>query len=518
VQIVDNKAVLLTTKHPHRILQVIPKAQIVGQRGDKSRVLVHWGLEEAKVLRNIGFKTVPSPIMREYKWPGMFTPMAHQYKTAEFLTLHNRAFVFNDPRTGKTASCAWACDYLMTKKLIKRVLVICPLSIMETAWQSDLFKVLMHRETAIAHGSKEKRAAAIKSSAEFVITNFEGPVFSPKEFAEGNFDLIIYDEANAIKNANTDRWKATNRLLKPDTRIWLLTGTPAAQSPLDAHGLIKMVNPTALPRNYGLFRDMVMHKVTQFKWVPKTNASEIVHSMLQPAIRFTKAECMDLPPTVYTTRNVPLTTQQIKYYNKLKKEALVSAAGQEIVAANAAVLIGKLLQIAAGAVYSTEGKIVEFDIANRYQALVEVIEGTTDKVIVAVPYTHNIQILKERLTADKYSVEMIYGDVSATKRPEIVRRFQNDDDPRVLLIQPETGKWGLTLTRADTVAWWGPTFGLDAYIQFNCRPDKNGRQESVQVVHLQGCPVEEKIYKSLQNKKDIHDDLLEMYKQELLTM
>ena len=94
----------------------------------------------------------------------------------------------------------------------------------------------------------------------------------------------------------------------------MMTGTPAAQSPLDAFGLAKIVDPKSVPRFFGTFRDQVMSKVSQFKWVPKPEATEIVFSALQPAIRFTKAECLDLPEIVYTHREVELTRQQQKYY------------------------------------------------------------------------------------------------------------------------------------------------------------------------------------------------------------
>jgi DNA or RNA helicases of superfamily II len=165
MQIIENKALHLRLKNPERVLATIPKSA----RLDDGSVLVHWGLEEAQVLKNLGIKAVPSPIEGRYNWPGVFKPFDHQRETAAFLTMHRRAFCFNDPGTGKTASFAWAADYLMHRKFIKRVLVICPLSIMSAAWQADLFKTVMHRTVDVAHGSREKRAKVIASDAEFVI-------------------------------------------------------------------------------------------------------------------------------------------------------------------------------------------------------------------------------------------------------------------------------------------------------------------------------------------------------------
>jgi len=108
-----------------------------------------------------------------------------------------------------------------------------------------------------------------------------------------------------------------NALLGPDTWMWMMTGTPAAQSPLDAYGLAKMLNPNSVPRFMGTFKQQVMWQVTRFKWVPKDDATETVFNALRPAIRFTKDECLDLPEMTYVKREVPLTAQQKKYYQQL---------------------------------------------------------------------------------------------------------------------------------------------------------------------------------------------------------
>ena len=265
MEIIENKALLLKVRDPEKVTAVIPKSRVL----DQHKVLVHWGLDEAHVLKNLKIKNVPSPILKTYDWPGLHRPFDHQKTTSSFLTLNKRAFCLNEQGTGKTGSVIWAADYLMRQGRIRRVLVICPLSIMDSAWRADLFKFAMHRSVDIAHGSAEKRRAVIESQAEFVIINFDGVEVVADAIEKANFDLIVVDEANAYKNAQTNRWKVLNHLVKPDTWLWMLTGTPAAQSPVDAYGLAKLVNPQGVPRFFGSFKDMVMYKVTQFKWVPK---------------------------------------------------------------------------------------------------------------------------------------------------------------------------------------------------------------------------------------------------------
>ena len=208
-----------------------------------NKVVVKWGLDEVLSLRSLNINA-PSPITKRYSWPGQYTPFDHQKDTASFMTLNKKSFCFNEQGTGKTASAIWAADYLMTQGKVKRVLVVCPLSIMDSAWRNDLFSFAMHRTVDVAHGSKQKRKKIINSGAEFVIINYDGVEVVRDEIAAGGFDLFIVDEATHYKNAQTKRWKTLNKLIKEDDWLWMMTGTPAAQSPVDAYGLAKLVNPS----------------------------------------------------------------------------------------------------------------------------------------------------------------------------------------------------------------------------------------------------------------------------------
>ena len=508
MEIKDNKVLLLNLRNPNKITTVIPKSKQIGE----NQVAVHWGLDEARVLRNLRIKNVPSPIIGQYKWEGVYKPFEHQKDTSSFLTLNPRAFCLNEQGTGKTGSVIWAADYLMKIGRIKRVLVICPLSIMDSAWRADLFKFAMHRQVDIAYGSKEKRARIINSTAEFVIINYDGVEIVQDDIVAGGFDLIVIDEANAYKNAQTTRWKTLNKILKPETWLWMLTGTPAAQSPVDAYGLAKLVNPSGVPRFYSAFKDMVMYKVSQFRWVVRPNADQIVFEALQPAIRYTKEECLDLPEQTYVTREVELTPQQKKYYELLRKQLVVSTAGEQITSVNAAVGLSKLLQISCGAVYSDSGETLEFDIKNRYKVLREVIDETKQKILIFIPFKNTIQILAQKLELDGFSTEIINGDVPHNKRTEIFKNFQEKPDPRILIIQPLAAAHGVTLTAADTIVWWGPTPSLETYAQANARAHRAGQKHPVTVVRLQGSNAEKHIYEMLDNRITDHVKLVELYK------
>ena len=427
--------------------------------------------------------------------------------------MHPRAFCFNEQGTGKTASAIWAADFLMKQGKIKRALVICPLSIMDSAWRDDFFTFAPHRSVDVAYGESKKRKEIIRQGADFVVINYDGVEIVYDEIAKGGFDLVIIDEATHYKNAQSKRWKILNKLMTDDTWLWMMTGTPAAQSPLDAYGLAKLINPLSVPRFFGSFRDMVMTKASQFRWVIKPSASALVFNALQPAIRFTKEECLDLPDMTYVKRQVELTRQQKKYYDMLKKRMVMEINGDEVSAVNAAVIMNKLLQISAGAVYTDEGDTLEFDIKHRYKVLREVIDESSQKVLIFVPFKHTIDILTDKLRADGITTEVIRGDVPVARRTDIFKRFQEAHDPRVLVIQPQAAAHGVTLTAANTVVWWGPTPSLEIYAQANARVHRAGQKHPCTVVQLQGSAVEKRVYSLLDKRIDVHTKMIDLYKE-----
>ena len=452
-----------------------------------------------------------------YKWPRPhgYTPFAHQVQTADFLTKHRKAFCFNEQGTGKTASVIWATDYLMTRGILKRVLIVCPLSVMKAAWQEDLFKFAIHRRVSVAHGSARKRKEIILGGAEYVIINFDGVEIVKNEIIQGEFDLIVVDEASAYKNAQTNRWKAMRDLGKHVYGLWMLTGTPAAQSPADAYGLAKLVSPANVPKFFGEFKTQVLYRVSEFRWLPKPDADQTVHRVLQPAIRFEKAQCLDLPPLTYTDRDAPLTPQQLAYYKKLKSQMLIEAAGEEVSAVNAASKLTKLLQISCGSVYTDTGQVVDFDASSRLKVVKEVIDESSHKVLIFVPFTHTIELLTKYLTKNGITNDVINGDVSANRRAEIVREFQSNPEPKVLVIQPQAASHGLTLTAANTIIWYAPCTSVETYLQANARIDRPGQRNPMTIVHIRGSAVEKRLYEMLRNNINNHAKIIELYKQEL---
>lgn len=516
MEIYKDKALIINTRRADLIMSTIPKSKLVKQYDNGiAQVIVNWGLEEVVALSDLRVKNPPSPITKEYSWPGVHKPFAHQITTAQFLSAHRRAYCLSEAGTGKTSAVIWAADYLMNKGMIKRMLVVCPLSIMETAWLQDFFKTALHRTVGIAHGAAEKRRKVFAEMTDVVIINYDGIEIMQKEIMNGGFDLVVVDEANYVKTTTTRRWKSLNKILTKNTWLWLMTGTPAAQSPADAYGLAKLVNPQSVPRYAGTFKDQVMQKISQFTWIPRASAQDTVFRTLQPAIRFTKDECLDLPSVLYTTREVELTAQQKKYYAQLKKEFYIEASGQSVTAVNAGVMMTKLLQVSAGSIYSDKQDVVEFDVSNRMTVLKEIILEASHKVIVFAPFRHSIDKIMDELNKDKITCEAINGDISMTKRTDIFKRFQETPNPRVLVIQPQAASHGVTLHAANVAVFWSPVMSVETYIQCCARIDRAGQKNHMTIVHIQGSAVEKRIYHMLQNKIDIHTKLVDLYREEL---
>jgi SNF2 family DNA or RNA helicase len=518
VELIEQEALRLTVRSdfvPY-ITNYLEKSEVLDDNGETADIVVYWGIKEMQhIARFYSELKLPSPILKEYDWPGLFTPFLHQKTTAAFLSLRDRAFCFNEAGTGKTSSVIWAADYLMKQGLIKRVLVICPLSIMYSAWQADIFKTAMHRTVAVAYGDANKRKKVLSGAYEFVIINYDGVSIVSDDICKLGFDLIVVDEANAYKTATTKRWKTLAKIMTPSTKLWMLTGTPASQSPLDAFGLARLVAPGNVPKYFTAWRDRVMHQITRFKWVPKPHAKKEVFSALQPAIRFTKAECLDLPEVTYQTREIELTPQVKRYYRGIKDQMLVQAAGEQISAVNAAAKLTKLLQISGGAVYSDTHEVVEFDVSPRLNALMEVLDETEHKVIIFVPFRHTIELVAKHLNEQGVTNEIINGEVAAKERSNIINRFQTSEFPRVLVIQPQSASHGVTLTAADTVVFWSPVMSVETYLQCVARIDRVGQVNKMTVVHLQGSEIERKMYQMLQSKIDSHEKLVDLYKEEL---
>lgn len=501
----DKQVVVVASNDRKQILDAIPMARAARN----NLTLVPHSIEATQVLRNLGH-AVPSPILYYYRWPGKFKPMAHQRDTAAFLTMHKKCIVLNDMGTGKTQASLWASDYLLETKVISRVLVISPLSTLDSTWGDSIFTSMPHRQYAVLHGTSEKRKRLLHTDTDYCIVNHDGFEIIAKE-AHGMFDLIIVDEAAALRNPGTDRYKALRRYMdaNPNCRLWLMTGTPTPNEPTDAWALAKLVDSPNLRKSYTGFRDEVMMKLGKWKMVPRPNSPQIVSEVLVPAIRFDLKDCVDLPEVVYQTRKVTLTAEQDKAYKAMRNKLVAEVASGAITAANEAVKTQKLVQIACGVAYDEAGVPIELPCKPRVAELLECLEQVGGKAIVFVPLTGVLDMLKRQLSKF-YRVGVVNGGVSLKERSTIFRDFQDSNRVEILLAHPATMAHGLTLTSARAIIWYGPITSNEQYTQANARTERIGKKHTTMVIHIAATDLELRMFKRLESKQKLQGILLDM--------
>lgn len=504
----DKKKIVIDSSLNDDLLAVIPHAKKLQYEG-KDMVAMDYGVEEAIVLKNMGL-TVPAPIEHYYDWPARFTPMEHQKATASFLTMNKKALCLNAPGTGKSISSLWAADFLLEQGLVNKVLIIAPLSTLKPVWGTELRHHLSHRSFEIITGTKQKRIKLLKKPGlQYAIINHDGFTNMKDELAD--YDLVIYDEATALKTPGAIRFKTFFSWVKarPNLWLWMLTGTPISQSPVDAWTLARLVSSSTVPTSYTFFKDKVMKKVSQFKWVPREDALETCKKVLQPSIRFSLNECKDLPELNYVYRDAVMSKPQQKAFDEMRKKSMTVLNGGEVSAANAAVMLSKLLQICCGVVYGQDDSFV-IDSDGRYNILTGLLEEIGDKAIIFVPLKGVQKHLLERLEKDKISVALVNGDVGKAERDEIFYNFQHTDEPRVLLAHPRVAAHGLTLTRAKDIIWYAPIYSLEQYEQANARIRRLSTEGKTNIWHIAATSFERVLYTRLKNKQNTLTEFLQL--------
>lgn len=520
-----SNSLILELPDPTTVTAAIPKSRVVEVNG-KRLTQVRFGVDEVRVLRNLGIKA-PSPIGFMYDWPSRYpAPFIHQKVTSEFFTLNRRAICLNDMGTGKTLSALWAADYLMDQGMIQKALIVCPRSTMNSVWADEIITHLLYKRRAVVlSGDRARRHKLLEEDVDFYIINHDGlKVIADALTKRTDINLKLIDEAAAYRNSQSARFKLLRSLVRQTDWLWLMTGTPCPNAPTDAWALARLLDSPAAPKYFSGFRNQTMLQVTQHKWVPKHDGHQQAYAILQPGIRFKKEDCIDLPPVSFQSRLCDLTPEQARAYKDMHKHLVMTAGSAPITAANAAVKLAKLLQVCVGTVYDEHGAVHYLDSKPRIDACDELIEEAAQKVIVFAPFKGTLELLN-RHYADKFhrtgdprwKAAMVHGDVGDTERKDIFHAFQHSDEPRILLAHPATAAHGLTLTRADTTIWYAPIFSLEIYEQANNRMNRPGQKFPMTVATLAAHPMEVAVYHALGGKARMQDSVLQLYKKELTT-
>jgi len=507
----DTQSLVFKAQDPFMIRDLLSKSRIIDH--PDYNIQVKHTLEAAKVLRNIGIEA-PGPIMREYSWPGKFTPFDHQYKMADFYTMHRRCFNLSEMGTGKTAPTLWAADYLMNTRRVRKVLILSPISTMDRVWKKNIFEILMHRSCVILHGSRERRLEMLQFDVDFYILNHDGVSIKDvnREINHRpDIDLVIVDEGSMFRNGSTHKYKMLRKMLRDDQRLWWLTGTPCPTEPTDAWAQAQLVSPRLVPKFFGQFRRMTMYNVSTFKWVARTDGFEHAYNALQPAIRFLKKDCLDLPEVTETERQAKLTDAQRKAFKEMKEVMQAEAKTTMITAVNAADKINKLRQILCGVIKDPiTGEYIVIDHQPRAEALAEIIEQASAKVYVMVPFKGIVYALKKYLSK-RWSVEIVNGDVPRKKRDDIFTRFSEEKDPKVLLCHPKVMAHGLDFTVADVCVLYAPIYSNDEFEQGIERMNRAGQKLPMTIAKIGAHPLDWQIYNMLNARRTTQENILKLF-------
>jgi SNF2 family DNA or RNA helicase len=296
-----------------------------------------------------------------------------------------------------------------------------------------------------------------------------------------------------------------------------MTGSPIPRAPTDAWAQCRIITPHTVPDRFTHFRDELMTKdpFNEFLWRSKPDAIERVYRAMQPNVRFTLEDVVELPECIERTQEVGMGPVQAKIYKELKDKcyaAVTSTSGtQEITALNAGAVMMKLLQVACGYVYDKNHNVVSLDNNTRVQAMLDAIASTDRKVLVFMPFKHTLSGVSEALTKAGVDHVTMSGDTSPSQRPGIFNTFQNTSKYKALVAHPKCMSHGVTLTAAATVLWFAPTLSLNIFLQANYRIIRVGQKYKQLILKLQGTPIEKKIYGMLDGHKQVQEALLELF-------
>lgn len=492
------------------LANLFPDAKRVTLNGN-DLMLIRHGIDETKLLRNLGL-SVPTPILAQYDWEGG-KPFDVQKKTAAMLTMNKRAYVLNGMGTGKTKASLWSWRYLNRRGEAGKLLVVAPLSTLNFTWAREIFQTLPGVKVQVLHGTKQKRLQKLSDpEAEVYIINHDGLIVIADELAKRpDIDTMVLDELAVYRNGTATRTKVTRKVASGMKYVWGMTGSPTPNQPTDAWSQCTIITPHTVPKYYNRFRDEVMNKITQFKWAPKHNALDRVFEVMQPAVRFTLDDVVELPELVERTIDIDMGPKQAKVYKTMENQAHVMIQSQEITAMNAGAVLNKLLQISCGYIYTRDGQVVTLDNDERLTALVDAVNSTDRKVIVFVPFVHALEGIKKRLTSEGYDVRAISGATPKSERDETFNLFQNSSAIKVLVAHPQCMAHGLTLTAADTIIWFAPMPNLEIFEQANARIRRVGQKHKQQILMFSATKAEQRMYAKLRAKQKVQNTLLEMF-------
>lgn len=438
----------------------------------------------------------------------------HEYQTyaTNFILEHPVAAVLLEMGLGKSVITLTAIYELMLNRFeVEKVLVIAPLRVARDTWPAEIEKWehLAGLTYSVAIGTEEERLAALRRPAHLYLINRENVDWLiTKSGIPFDFDMVVIDELSSFKSHAAKRFKSLLKVRPTVKRMVGLTGTPSSNGLMDLWAEFRILDMgQRLGRYITHYRNnfFVPDKRNQqmiFSYKPRAGAEDAIYRLISDiTISMKSADFLKMPECIINEVPVALSEKEWSVYQALKEDMVVDLKDEEIDAVNAAVLSGKLLQMANGAVYNEEKDIIHIH-EQKLDALEDLIEGANGKpVLVAYWYNHDLQRIKER-----FSVREI-------KTSQDIKDWNNGDIP-VAVIHPASAGHGLNIQfGGSTIIWFGLTWSLELYQQTNARLWRQGQKSTVVIHHIIAKDtIDEDVMKALRKKEKIQSALIDSVK------
>ena len=444
-----------------------------------------------------------------------YNPHGYQTYAKEFIENHAEAAVLLDMGLGKTVIALTAInDLLFDSFEISRALVIAPLRVAKNTWPQEIAKWehLKNLSYSVVVGTEQERRAALRKKANVYIINRENVDWLiTKSGFSFDFDMVVIDELSSFKSWQTKRFKTLMKVRPKVQRIVGLTGTPSSNGLMDLWAEFRLLDMgKRLGRFIGEYRSLYFlpdkrNQQMIFTYKPRPGAKEEIYKRIGDiTISMTAADYLDMPELVTNTVSVQLDEKERKAYERMKADMVVQLGGKEIDAVNAAALSNKLLQMANGAVYDGDRKIVKLH-DRKLDALEDLIEGANGKpIMVAYWFKHDLERIKARF------------DVREIKSSSDIEDW-NDGKISVAVIHPASAGHGLNLQAGgSTLVWFGLTWSLELYQQTNARLYRQGQKDTVVIHHIVAEEtMDENVLAALSQKNKTQAALIEAVKANL---
>jgi len=438
----------------------------------------------------------------------------YQNRTIEFIKNKRRCGLALFMGAGKTTITLTAISDLSDGLMVNKTLVIAPLRVANTVWKQEAMKWghLKHLDIVICTGSERQRLAALHRKADIYVINRENVVWLTTVFKKKfPFDCVVLDESHSFKSADSKRFKALKKVAHQINYITLLSGTPAPNGLLDLWSQQFLIDfGMTLGRTMTAYKQRFFDSdYMGYNYRPKLGAHDDIQRLISPHWLSMMAEdYISLPERIDIVISIPLQPDVFKLYKQFEKDMYTALPdNEEIEALSAATLAGKMLQLANGSVYVDDKKNFSIIHDAKLDALQEIVEDNAgEPILVAYNYKHDLIRLKA-----KFPQAVVLDTGSAT-----VERWNRGEIP-MLLTHPQSASLGLNLAEGGCIAvWFGLTWSLESYLQWNARLHRQGQTRPVRIIHLVAeKTIDERVMSVIQNKDATQNELLEALKKEV---